>query len=178
LKDHTNFFKERLQVLHVAPENCYIRKFENQHGAGYITADIESPLAKVKMDLLKIPFADNSFDVVLCNHVLEHVDDDLKALSEIFRVLKPGGWSILQIPFFKPIPEKTFSDNTITNSREREKVFGQSDHVRRYGSDYPERIASCGFKVDQESFSFGITPDECFRLGLVPEIIYVARKPK
>ena len=178
LKDHTNFFKERLQVLHVAPESCYIRDFETQHGAGYITADIESPLAKVKMDLLKIPFADNSFDVVLCNHVLEHVEDDLKALSEIYRVLKPGGWSILQIPFFKPIPEKTFSDDTITNPREREKVFGQSDHVRRYGSDYPERIATCGFQVDQESFSFGITPDECFRLGLVPEIIYVARKPK
>ena len=177
LKEHTNFFKDRLQVLHVAPEQCYIDAFEKQHGEGYITADIESPLAKVKMDLLKIPFKEMTFDVVLCNHVLEHVDDDIKALCEIFRVLKPGGWCILQIPFFKPVPDKTFSDDSITAPREREKIFGQADHVRRYGSDYPERIASCGFQVDQVDFSFAISKEECFRLGLVPEIIFVGRKP-
>ena len=106
------------------------------HGEKYITADIESPLAKIKMDIHAMPFAENSFDVVLCNHVLEHVQDDIQALREICRVLKPGGWSILQVPFFAPIPEVTIEDTSIVGPREREKAFGQDDHVRKYGKDY------------------------------------------
>lgn len=176
LKDHTGFFREQLQVLHIAPENCFIKAFEKQHGAGYVTADIESPLAKVKMDILNMPFSDHTFDVVLCNHVLEHVADDMQGLLEIKRVLKPGGWCILQVPFFKPVPEKTFSDDSIINPREREKVFGQADHVRRYGLDYPERISSVGFKVEKADFAFRLSAEVCFNLGLVPEIIFVGRK--
>ncbi|HCW09218.1 MAG TPA: SAM-dependent methyltransferase [Cytophagales bacterium] len=177
LKNETNFFAGKLKVLHVAPEPCFLKKFEEQHGDGYITADIESPLAKVKMDLLQIPFDENYFDVVLCNHVLEHVADDIKAMSEIHRVLKPNGWAILQIPFFAPVPEKTFEDNSITDKRQREKIFGQSDHVRKYGLDYTQRIAQSGLTPSEEKFAESLTPEDAFHFGVVrAETLYVGTK--
>lgn len=152
LKEKTNFFTTQHKVLHIAPEQCFLKPFEAQHGDHYITADIESPLAKVKMDVHQIPFDDNTFDVAFCNHVMEHVQDDIKAMSEIHRVLKPGGWAIIQIPFFPPVKEVTFEDDTITDSLEREKVFGQDDHVRLYGLDYPRRLEQAGFKVNEDDY--------------------------
>ena len=176
LKEKTNFFATKLSVLHIAPEHCFIKYFEQQHGGGYITADIESPLAKVKMDIHEMPFGENQFDVVLCNHVLEHVSDDIKALTEIKRVLKPGGWAILLVPFFNPVPDATFEDNAIINPREREKIFGQADHVRKYGKDYPQRIKQAGLEVEEEKFAFAIEEEKKFRLGLSAEVIYRAIK--
>ena len=153
LKEKTNFFSTQLNVLHIAPEHCFMKPFEKQHGNKYITADIESPLAKVKMDIHDIPFPENHFDVVLCNHVLEHVQDDIKAMSEIKRVLKPGGWSIMQVPFFSPVPDVTIEDTTITDPREREKAFGQDDHVRMFGKDYSKRIERAGLKAVEDDFA-------------------------
>jgi ubiquinone/menaquinone biosynthesis C-methylase UbiE len=134
-------------------------------------------LAKVKMDLHQIPFDENHFDVVLCNHVLEHVRDDIQAMREIHRVLKPGGFAILQIPFFNPIPDVTFEDPSITDKREREKIFGQDDHVRKYGHDYPQRIATSGLTPIEDNF-INTLPEEMRRkLGLAKgEIIYKALK--
>ena len=173
LREKTNFFQQKLKVLHIAPEHCFMKRFEQQHGAGYITADLESPLAKVKMDIHQIPFEENHFDVVLCNHVLEHVADDLKAMSEINRVLKPGGWAILQVPFFSPVPETTLEDHTITNPREREKIFGQDDHVRKFGKDYPQRIEHSGLQCIADAFATGVD----LRFGISRgEIIYKAVK--
>lgn len=159
--------------MHIAPEACFIPRFEKVHGARYITADIESPLAKVKMDIHHIPFDENTFDVVLCNHVLEHVEDDIKAMQEIHRVLKPGGVAILQVPFFRPIPEKTFEDPSITHPREREKAFGQDDHVRKYGKDYPVRIAQSGLIPEADPFVDTFTDEDRKRFGLTQgELIY------
>ena len=142
-------------------------------GEKYITADIESPLAKIKMDIHAMPFAENSFDVVLCNHVLEHVQDDIQALREICRVLKPGGWSILQVPFFAPIPEVTIEDTSMVGPREREKALGQGDHVRKYGKDYSLRIARAGLKVFEEKFAFELSAERALRLGISPkEVLY------
>jgi SAM-dependent methyltransferase len=173
LQQKTNFFQQKLKVLHIAPEHCFMKPFEAQHGEGYITADIESPLAKVKMDIHEIPFGENHFDVVLCNHVLEHVKDDIKAMSEIKRVLKPGGWAILQVPFFSPVPDVTFEDNSITDPREREKIFGQDDHVRMFGKDYSKRIQRSGLKAEENDFAFS----QSDRYGLQKaEIIYLGRK--
>lgn len=177
MQEKTNFFSQKLDVLHIAPEHCFMKRFEKQHGNKYITGDIESPLAKVKMDIHHIPFEENKFDVVLCNHVLEHVEDDIKAMSEIRRVLKPGGWSIMQVPFFSPVPEITFEDNSITDPREREKTFGQDDHVRKFGKDYAQRIEKSGLKVDANRFAQSLTNETCFKYGISKnEIIYRGMK--
>ncbi|MBS1950219.1 MAG: class I SAM-dependent methyltransferase [Bacteroidetes bacterium] len=177
LKNKTNFFSDRLKVLHIAPEPCFIKPFEKQHGENYITADIESPLAKVKMDIHQIPFGENHFDVVLCNHVLEHVRDDIKAMTEIHRVLKPGGWAILQVPFFSPMNDHTFEDNSITDPRERERIFGQDDHVRKYGRDYPQRIAQSGLIPSEENLSSSYSDEEAFYFGISKaEVIYRGSK--
>lgn len=173
LEDQTDFFKSGKDVLHIAPEACYITRFEKFHGDRYITADIESPLAKVKMDIHQIPFGENHFDVVLCNHVLEHVRDDIQAMREIKRVLKSGGFAILQIPFFNPVPEVTFEDASITDKREREKIFGQDDHVRKYGKDYPKRIEQSGLLAVEEAYVNNLTEEVRQKFGLVKgEIIY------
>jgi SAM-dependent methyltransferase len=167
LKETTNFFSQKLDVLHIAPEACFIKRFEKLHGDHYITADIESPLAKVKMDIHSIPFSENTFDVVLCNHVLEHVNNDITAMSEIRRVLKPGGFSIMQVPFFNPVPEMTIEDATITDPRAREKVFGQDDHVRKYGKDYPQRIERAGLKAVEDNFVNEMSEEKRKKFGLV-----------
>ena len=176
LQRRTEFFNKQMDVLHIAPEQCFIGPFTACHGERYITADLESPWAKVKMDIHHMPFADNTFDAVLCNHVLEHVQDDIQAMREIKRVLKPGGWAILQIPFFHPVPDQTFSDDSVTDARTRERLFGQADHVRRYGRDYAERIRVAGLVPDEDEFAFSLSPEECKAHGLVPENMYVGRK--
>lgn len=173
LHEKTDFFSSQLNVLHIAPEPCFMDRFEKQHGKNYITADIESPLAKVKMDIHHIPFEENRFDAVLCNHVLEHVQDDIKAMSEIRRVLKPGGWAILQVPFFSPVPDKTIEDPTVTDPREREKAFGQDDHLRKFGKDYAQRIEASGLKVTPSDFAKTVSPRFAISAG---EILYRAEK--
>ena len=148
-------------------------RFESLPHLDYITADIESPLAKVKMDIHAIPFEANTFDVIFCNHVLEHVANDMLAMREMHRVLKPGGWAILQIPFFHPIPEHTFEDATITDPKEREKVFGQNDHLRLYGHDYPDRLKLAGFNVMEDRLVFELSEEEVKRFALPErEVIY------
>jgi hypothetical protein len=178
LKERTDFFTAPLSVLHIAPEPCFIHRFEKQHGSRYITADIESPLAKVKMDIHTIPFGENTFDVVLCNHVLEHVRDDIHAMREIKRVLKPGGWAILQVPFFSPVPEVTVEDATILHARDREKVFGQDDHVRMFGRDYLQRIRRSGLNGIADEFAKHLSGERCSRYGIANgEVLYKGLKP-
>ena len=177
LERKTNFFKENLKVLHVAPEYCFIDRFEQMKNLDYITADIESPLAKIKMDIHQVPFADNTFDVAICNHVMEHVDDDIKAMSELHRVLKPGGWAIIQSPqdFTRAT---TLEDPTITDPRERERIFWQNDHVRLFGRDYGQRLQKGGFSVTEDRFVMDeLTPAEVKRYALPQnEIIYFCQK--
>ena len=177
LKDRTSFFDQSFDFLHIAPEACYIRRFEKLHGERYITADLESPLAKVKMDIHEMPFEDNSMDAVMCNHVLEHVADDKKAMKEIIRVLKPGGWAILQVPFFYPLPDTTLEDPSVVTPEEREIMYGQNDHLRKYGKDYGNRLASAGFTVKEEPFLEEFDADKKYRFGLPgKEVIYFCTK--
>ena len=177
LKEKTNFFKEKLYFLHIAPEQCFMKAFKEQHQEGYITADLESPLAKIKMDVHDIPFDENTFDVAMCNHVMEHVEDDIKAMSEIYRVLKPGGWAIIQIPFFSPVGTVTYEDKNITDPKERESVYGQDDHVRLYGTDYPDRLRQAGFTVKEDRFIDELGPELIKKYALPRnETIYFCTK--
>ena len=178
LKEKTGFFREEIKFLHIAPELCYIHRFESLTNLDYTSADIESPLAKVKMDIHKIPFEDNTFDAAMCNHVLEHVEDDILAIKEIRRVLKPGGWAILQVPFMGKNLKITFEDPSVTSQKEREKVFGQRDHVRIYGQDYAERLRSAGFEVTEDRFIMELSEKMVKRYALPSdEIIYFCKKP-
>lgn len=177
LKRKTDFFDKPRKMLHIAPELSFMERFENLSHLEYITGDIESPLAKVKMDIHDIPFEENTFDVIFCNHVLEHVESDIKALEEMQRVLKPGGWAILQVPFFYPLKEKTYEDESITSPSEREKHFGQDDHVRMYGLDYGQRLGSVGFKVIEDQIVFELEKDEVQRFALPKqEVIFRVEK--
>ncbi len=150
LKNKTNFFTAKLKILHVAPEICFIHRFEQMPNLEYITADLESPWAQVKMDLHDVPFEDNTFDVIFCNHVMEHVENDIRCMSELYRVLKPNGWAIIQSPVYEFAV--TREDSTITDPVAREKAFGQRDHVRMYGQDYADRLRKGGFAVTEDDY--------------------------
>jgi SAM-dependent methyltransferase len=176
LKEKTNFYTAPHRVLHIAPEHCFIRRFSAMKNLKYITADIESPLAMVKMDIHQIPFEANTYDVAFCNHVMEHVTDDIKAMSEIYRVLKPGGWAIIQSPMW-PGLTNTFEDFSIKDPVEREKIFGQSDHVRNYGTDYGRRLEKAGFAVTEDKFVMELPKEKVKRFALPgEEIVYFCRK--
>ena len=178
LRDETVFFtsKEKLKTLHIAPEQCFLDLFRKQENLEYITSDLESPIADVKADICDLPFDDNSFDVVFCNHVLEHIIDDTKAMQELYRVLKKGGFGIFQIPQDLS-REKTFEDNSITDRKERAKIFGQYDHVRVYGKDYFNKLRSIGFKVDEIDYTKKIAPEKLERFCLMQhEILPVCYK--
>jgi SAM-dependent methyltransferase len=175
LERKTNFFKDNLKVLHVAPEYCFIDRFDKLPNLDYITGDLESPLAKVKMDVHDIPFDANTFDVVFCNHVLEHVDDDVKVLKEFYRVLKKGGWAILVSPIDLKY-KTTYEDPSITDPLEREKHFGQKDHVRMYGQDYKQRLEMGGFKVIPDRLAFELSKEERSKYALPEEEVFYCIK--
>jgi SAM-dependent methyltransferase len=163
--------------MHVAPEQCFYKRFKQLDHIEYITADLESPIADYHFDLHEIPFEGNSFDMILCNHVLEHVTDDRRVLSEFLRVLRPGGFAILQVPL-EPLRESTFEDPSITDPRLREKYFGQKDHVRVYGRDYSVRLRECGFVVEERPVSVFFDTAMIERYRLAPdETLFIASKP-
>ena len=158
LKNETDFFTSPKKVLHIAPEQCFLKLFKKQKNLTYTTADLYSPIADVKADICNLPFEENSFDIVFCNHVLEHIEDDNKAMSELFRVLKPGGMGIFQIPQDLD-RETTYEDFSITKPEERTKYFGQYDHVRIYGRDYFKRLKAVGFTVNEINYSKTLSKD-------------------
>lgn len=153
------------QVLHVAPETCLEPLFRQRLGAGYLTADLFNPRAMVKMDIMDIAFPDESFDVIYCSHVLEHVADDRKAIAEFRRVLKRDGWAILLVPI---LGEKSFEDPSIVDPEARVLAYGQEDHVRIYGPDYVDRLRAAGFKVEITRVADLVSPDDATLMGLGP----------
>lgn len=167
-----------VKMLHVAPEQCFYGRFRKMPHIDYVTADLESPLADYHFDLHSIPFDSGTYDLILCNHVLEHVENDRQVMREIIRVLKPGGLAIMQVPQ-DPTLEATYEDPTIKDPREREKHFGQKDHLRLYGKDYPVRLRQAGFNVVEWSVADHFQPEEIERFRLAPgEILYLAFKPQ
>lgn len=178
LKNKTDFFNntESKKVLHFAPEQCFYKRFRKQSNIEYTTTDLLSPLADVKADICNLPFVDNSYDIIFCNHVLEHIPDDTKAMQELYRVLKPKGMAILQIP--QELARKTtYEDNSITDKAERAKIFGQYDHVRVYGRDYFEKLRSVGFTVEEADYTSNLSDNEVIKYCLAKgEILPVCVK--
>ena len=175
LKNETNFFSDKLKVLHFAPEQAFYKRFRKMENLDYVTTDLNSPLADVKADICNLPFKDNEFDVILCNHVLEHIPNDTKAMQELYRVMKHKGWGIFQIPQDLK-REKTFEDSSITDKKERAKIFGQYDHVRVYGRDYFDKLRSIGFKVDKVNYTSKLSEEDinkfCLAKGEIIPVVY------
>ncbi len=153
------------KMLHVAPELCFESRFKKRLGDNYLTADLFNARAMVKMDITNIEYPDQSFDVIYCSHVLEHVQDDKKAMREFCRVLKSNGWAILLVPV---TADETFEDPSIVEPLERLKAFGQKDHVRRYGPDYVDRLREAGFRVEITEVNDFVQNEEAIPMGLTP----------
>lgn len=179
LKQETDFFNAPARLLHMAPEYCFLKLFKEMSHLDYVTADLNSPWADHHFDVHDIPFEQDSFDVVMGNHLLEHVENDLRTLQEFYRVMKPGGWGIFQVPIDmnNPITEE---DKAVTDPKERERLYWQSDHLRLYGyKAYVERLEEAGFKVESINYGDVLGEELVTRYCLgVERMIYLARKPK
>lgn len=160
----TNLFVDKLKMLHVAPESCLSVHLEKLPNIDYISADLNPSSAMVQTDITSIPFPDNTFDIIYASHVLEHIQEDIKAMRELHRILKPKGWAILQVPI---LVQETVEDPTIDTPEERERLFGQDDHVRKYGLDYGDRLNKAGFRVRVEPFARSLGPRKCRRCSLM-----------
>ena len=178
LQRESDLFERCPKLLHVAPEVClmrHLRKAYKGHEVDYVTADLESPLADIHFDIQQIPLADNSFDVIFCNHIMEHVEDDLRAMRELYRVMSHGGWGVVLSPV-ELSRQNTFEDDTITDEAERTRIFGQYDHRRVYGRDYADRLRSVGFEVEDLDYAATFTEEDRQRFALPVDHLYIVRK--
>jgi SAM-dependent methyltransferase len=171
----TDLFDGRSRaVLHVAPEPPLARLFQRMEAVHYVSADLSAPDAMVKLDITEMPFRDDTFHVIYCSHVLEHVPDDRKAMREFRRVLRSDGWAVLQVPL---TDEPTYEDPQVTSPAERERLFGQHDHVRRYGPDYRDRLIEAGFSVTVCDLAAELSDSDVRRYGLARnEKVFFCRK--
>jgi len=169
----TGFLAGRSRLLHLAPERGLQNILKALPEIEYVSADIESPLADMHFDITKMPLSDNSFDALICNHVLEHIPDDAKAMSELVRVLRPGGKAIIQVPLARKL-DTTYEDPNITGPDEREEKYGQSDHVRLYGMDIKDRLEMAGFSVFVDEFPARLAMEDNNRYAVNPkDILYI-----
>ena len=176
LRNETSFFNDKLKVLHFAPESALMNRFKKLKNLSYDTIDLNSPIADIKADICNLPFLNNSYDFILCNHVLEHIIDDNKAMGELYRVLKKNGIGIFQVPMDYN-RDTTYEDFSVKNIKERKKLFGQYDHVRIYGLDFFDRLQKAGFKVEKCEYTSKFSKEDIFKYCLpIKEIIPVCRK--
>ncbi len=177
LRDRTRIFSDALSVLHVAPEFHLMRVLQRNARLRYVTGDLSAPSVSARLSILALPFRPASFDAVIANHVLEHVVDDRTAMAEFYRVLRPGGWAIFQVPIGLAL-DKTFEDASVTLPAERERVFGQFDHVRIYGQDYADRLRAAGFQPEAVPYARQLDPDTASRFCLnLREEVFLCTKP-
>jgi len=176
LQRKTNFFTDKLKILDIAPTKGLSEKIKALPNINYMSIDMNSNLAMRHMDITAMDFPDNTFDCVTCYHVLEHIPDDRKAMREILRVMKPGGWAILQVPIKEKL-DATLEGSHIADPAERKRLFGQEDHVRYYGLDYKDRLEETGFTVKVDDFVRSLSPDEIETYALTSnENIYFCMK--
>jgi SAM-dependent methyltransferase len=179
LKNKAQFFESEKKVLHFAPEKCLHDVIRQYPQIDYQTADLMTTYIDAigvmpdhVMSVTDIQFPDNTFDVVLCNHVFELVPDDAQGMREIYRVLKPNGYAIIQGAVNNAI-DKTIETQNLT-AEERKRIAGAQQHVRRYGRDYRDRLAAAGFRVEVNPY---VKQLDAHRYGLMPdEDVYVCWK--
>jgi len=174
-KDNPGLFKRGMNLLHFAPEPCFENEFIRMKDINYITADLDPAAAMIQMDITNICYEDNYFDAIICNHVLEHVEDDKKAMQELYRVLNLGGWAVLMIPVDINRKE-TYEDFSKITPEDRLKHFEQEDHVRIYGFDYIDRLKNAGFDVSANNYIQVLSDNIIGKHKLKDEIIYFCRK--
>jgi Methyltransferase domain len=168
------FDGKRKRMLHVAPEPAFEKRLRSLDYIEYVSGDRQDSGADLAMDITNIQFPDDSFDVIHCSHVLEHIQEDLKAMRELARVLAPGGWATVLVPV---IAEQTFDDPSVTDPETRARLFGQWDHVRAYGADFKDRLASQGFTVQVVSADELVeAPDEREQVQFKDEELFFCRK--
>lgn len=145
---------EEFHLLHISPNKPLAEYINNipriRQVVGALYPEEFSGFGAIKVDVQSIPYGDCTFDGLICCHILEHIEEDGKAMKEILRVLKPGGFAILQVPLALDL-EKTLEDQSITDARLRKRIFGQTDHTRLYGQDYFSRLESAGFRVVKDN---------------------------
>lgn len=174
LREETDFGTKPVRVLDIAPTWCFQEFCRSYDNIEYLSIDIRSPMAMRHMDIRDLRFGDDTFDHLFCYHVLEHVDDDRKAMSELHRILKPGGWGIIQVPIQV---EKTVERSSLNDEEQRE-ILKFPDHRRAYGRDYKELLESAGFEVEVSQYVKRFSKDEIKRYGLdATEDLYICRKP-
>lgn len=163
-----------INVLHFAPEKILTKLFKSFTNVHYLSADIQPGKAMAKEDITQTSFSDNAFNLIFCSHVLEHVPDDHKAMRELYRILNPDGFAILQVPvktsFNGKVIDKTYEDFTITDPKEREKAFGQHDHVRVYGKDFKDRLERAGFTVKLIKYAEQLGEAKRRKYALIPDL--------
>lgn len=176
LQHKTDFFNRPFCVLDVAPSYFMQQKFRHYAHLDYLSTGLDDPWVMTHMDIMAIPLPDNHFDCILCYHVLEHITDDRKAMKELFRVLKPDGWAILQSPV-DMTRETTLEDPRITKPEDRRKLYGQDDHVRLYGRDYIERLREAGFDAIEDTFVQKFSDKTIDKFGLMKEeVLFICKK--
>ncbi len=165
------------RMLHLAPEYCFLKRFNRAEGLEIVRADLVSPWADVHFDVHEIPYGADHFDIIMGNHLMEHVADDRKVMSEYFRVMKPGGWGIFQVPMDRNNAD-TLEDPGVTDPAERERLYWQRDHVRLYGLDYADRFREAGFEVEEIDLRALFGEERYERCALGGErYLQVVRKP-
>lgn len=175
LKNETSLFKKNIRLLHFAPEQSLYNIFSTLN-IDYITTDLSSDLAEFKASIDSLPFEDDSFDMIICYHVLEHVKDDQKGMREMYRVLRKGGIALIQSTVFNNLSQ-TYEDPKITSPSARIKAFGQHDHVRKYGTDFFNRLSRAGFNITIDDYAKKLGENKVKRYALNPfEGIYLCLK--
>ena len=184
LDNASTLLEEKLDVLHVSPQECEETALRHQPNWHYVTSDYLHD-EDLRLDLTNADQPDASWDLIILYHIFEHIEDDQKAMSETFRLLRPGGRAIIQVPLEEGVTE-IYEDPTITSRAERHKHFGQGDHVRKYSPDgLRERLEAAGFQVEAVDYLGTLDPAVVEKHKLsgdfeppLDESIWIATKPK
>jgi SAM-dependent methyltransferase len=177
LEDRTTLFSEDTRLLHVSPKYSLSRRFVKLSNITYFGVDLENrPNTSIRTDISAIPTQSATFDALICIHVLEHVEDDLSAIKEMFRVLRPGGWALISVPI--RLDQPTYEDPTIKTPKDRLHHFGEEQHVRIYGGDFPDRLQAAGFNVELD-LAQNVNPATNEKYGLLAdENVFYCTKPR